>query len=197
MSLAASRGPDDMVVTKSSYGMADNSAQVGPPSCVGVIFGAEHAVYGGSQDSRRSVTRAIDPSDYKWQPSRNRRRLSFRPPREARASWASQTDSGKAATTYQARSRGTTGLQIGQRTGEGGYTWTLSTVDAAPHTITFSMAGYDNEAGSDRACQQALGIKGNVLVKVAACQGIQTSQLVFQEHRGCRQLRGTPRPSHP
>ena len=47
--------------------------------------------------------------------------------------------------------------------------------------ITLSMAGYDNEAGSDRACQQALGVKNNVLIKVAACQGIQTNQLVFQD----------------
>ena len=171
---------DDMVVTKSSYGMADNSAQVRPPSCVGVIFGAEHAVYGGSgfQEIRDQT---LDPSNYTSGNQVEQTAIVFPTAEEAQASWASQTKQWQSCTNLPSEVPGTTGLQMGQRNGEGGYTWTLSTVNAAPHTITLSMAGYDNEAGSDRACQQALGIKGNVLVKVAACQGIQTSQLVFQD----------------
>jgi serine/threonine-protein kinase len=34
-----------MKVDQSTYGMADNSSLVKPPSCVGVVFGAEHEVY--------------------------------------------------------------------------------------------------------------------------------------------------------
>ena len=34
-----------MKVDRSTYGMADNSSLVKPPSCVGVVFGAEHEVY--------------------------------------------------------------------------------------------------------------------------------------------------------
>jgi hypothetical protein len=40
--------------------------------------------------------------------------------------------------------------------------------------ITLKMAGYDNEAGSDQACQQALGLRANVVVKVRACQEVTT-----------------------
>jgi PknH-like extracellular domain len=70
---------------------------------------------------------------------------------------------------------------MGQRHGEGGYTWTLSTVNVGPDMTTLKMAGYDNESGGDLACQQALGVRGNVVVKIAACQGIDTRELIFQD----------------
>jgi serine/threonine protein kinase len=54
---------EDMVVTNSSYGMSDNGSQVDPAKCVGVIFGADHAVYSGTGfEEIRDQT--LDPSSY-------------------------------------------------------------------------------------------------------------------------------------
>jgi hypothetical protein len=61
---------------------------------------------------------------------------------------------------------------MSQRHGEGGSAWTLSNVVVGEDMITLKMVGYDNEAGSDQACQQALGVKANVVVKVRACQDV-------------------------
>lgn len=171
---------EDMVVAKSSYGMADNTGQVRPPTCVGVIFGAEHSVYSGSgfQEIRDQT---LDPSTYTSGNQLEQTAIVFPTTEAAQASWESQTKQWQSCTDLPSEVPGTTGLQMGQRNGEGGYTWTLSTVKIAADLITMSMAGYDNEAGSDRACQQALGVRNNVLVKVAACQGIQTNQSVFQD----------------
>ncbi len=171
---------EDMVITKSSYGMADNTAQVRPPSCAGVLYGAEHSVYEGSgfQEIRDQT---LDPSNYTSGNQLEQTAVVFPSVEAAQASWATQTKQWQSCTELPSEVPGTTGLQMGQRNGEGGYAWTLSTVKVAADMITLSMAGYDNEAGSDRACQQALGVKNNVLIKVAACQGIQTNQLVFQD----------------
>ena len=55
-------------VVSSSYGMADNSAAVRPPDCVGVVFGAEQRVYADSGfEAVRSQTLA--PDDYSSHPS--------------------------------------------------------------------------------------------------------------------------------
>jgi serine/threonine protein kinase len=171
---------EDMVVTKSSYGLADNTAQVRPASCAGVLYGAEHSVYEGSgfQEIRDQT---LDPSNYTSGNQLEQTAVVFPSAQAAQASWAAQTKQWQSCTELPSEVPGTTGLQMGQRNGEGGYAWTLSTVKVAADMITLSMAGYDNEAGSDRACQQALGVKNNVLIKVAACQGIQTNQLVFQD----------------
>jgi serine/threonine protein kinase len=171
---------EDMVVTKSSYGMSDNTAKVQPPSCVGVLYGAEHAVYGGSafQEIRDQT---LDPSNYTSGNQLEQTAVVFPTAEDAQASWAAQTKQWQSCTNLPSDVAGMTGLQMGQRNGEGGYAWTLSSVKVSSDMISMGMAGYDNEAGSDRACQQALGIKANVLVKVAACQGVQTNQTVFQD----------------
>ena len=156
--------------------------EVQPPSCVGVLYGAEHAVYGGSgfQEIRDQT---LDPSNYTSGNQLEQTAVVFPTAEDAQASWATQTKQWQSCTNLPSDVAGMTGLQMGQRNGEGGYAWTLSSVKVASDMISMGMAGYDNEAGSDRACQQALGIKANVLVKVAACQGIQTNQtdLVFQD----------------
>jgi serine/threonine protein kinase len=171
---------EDMVVSKSSYGMTDNSAQVRPPDCVGVIFGADHAVYGdsGYQEIRDQT---LDPSSYTSGNEVEQTAIVFPTADKAQASFASQTKQWQTCANLKSDIPGTTGMQMGQRHGEGGYTWTLSTVNVGPDMTTLKMAGYDNESGGDLACQQALGVRGNVVVKIAACQGIDTRELIFQD----------------
>ncbi len=164
--------PDsDMVVSSSSYGMSDNSNQVSPPSCVGIIFGAEHSVYSGTGfEELRDQT--LDPSSYTVGHQIEQTAVVFPSPEKAQAQLASQTKQWQTCANLPSEVPGTTGLQMGQRHGEGGYTWTLANVAVGDNLITVKMAGYDNEAGSDQLCQQALGVRANVVVKVKACRDI-------------------------
>jgi serine/threonine-protein kinase len=52
----------------SSYGMSDHSAEVTPPACVGVVYGAEHAVYAntGFQKMRDET---FSPQEYVYDPT--------------------------------------------------------------------------------------------------------------------------------
>ena len=73
---------------------------------------------------------------------------------------------------------------MAQRRGEGGLTWTLADVVSGGNVITLKMAGYDNEAGSHQACQQALGVQANVVVKTRACRemiGTTTNNPIFTD----------------
>ena len=47
---------------------------------------------------------------------------------------------------------------------------TLAKVVTGDNLITLKMAGYDNEADSHQACQQALGVRANVVIKTKACR---------------------------
>jgi serine/threonine protein kinase len=163
----------DMVVSNSSYGMSDNGAQVDPAICVGVIFGADHAVYNGTGfEEIRDQT--LDPSSYTVGNQFEQTAVVFPTAEKARAVLVSQTKQWQTCANLPSSVPGTTGLQMGQRHGEGGYAWTLSDVSVGDDMISLKMAGYDNEAGSDQACQQALGVRANVVVKVRACQEITT-----------------------
>jgi Protein kinase domain/PknH-like extracellular domain len=170
----------DMVVASSSYGMSDSASQVRPPECVGVIYGAEHAVYGGSgfQEIRDQT---LDPSSYTAGVQVEQTAIVFPAPNQAQALMASQTKQWQTCTNLPSSVPGMTGLQMGQRHGEGGYAFTLSSVSVGPDMVTLKMAGYDNENGGRPACQQALGIRANVLVKVRACQDIDSGGLIFQD----------------
>ncbi|MGH3959854.1 serine/threonine-protein kinase PknH/PknJ [Mycobacterium sp.] len=143
----------DMVVTNSSYGMSDHANQVDPPSCVGVIFGAEPSVYEGTGfEAIRDQT--LDVSSYMTGDQIEQTAVVFPSAEKAAAVLASQTNQWQAcsnrANPYPPPIRA---LQMGQRHGEGGYTWTLADVQVGDNLITVKMAGYDNEAGSDQVCQ--------------------------------------------
>jgi hypothetical protein len=159
----------DMVVTNSSYGMSDNASQVDPPSCVGIIFGADHAVYSGTGfDEIRDQT--VDPSSYTVGNQVEQTAVVFPSAQDAQALLAAQTKQWQTCVNLPSSVPGTPGLQMAQRHGEGGLTWTLADVVSGGNLITLKMAGYDNEAGSHQACQRALGVHANVVVKIRACR---------------------------
>ena len=158
----------DMVVSNSSYGMSDSANQVDPPSCVGIIFGADHSV------SRNRVRRDTRP-DTRPQLLHGRQRgrqtaVVFPSAQEAQAVLTVQTKQWQICADLPGSVPGTPGLQMGHRHGEGGLAWTLANVVTGDNLITVKMAGYDNEAGSHQACQQALGVRANVVVKTKACR---------------------------
>jgi serine/threonine protein kinase len=165
----------DMVVTNSSYGMSDHANQVDPPSCVGVIFGADPSVYNGTGfEAIRDQT--LDVSSYTAGDQIEQTIVVFPAAEQAQALLTSQTKQWQACANrpnpYPPPARA---LQIGQRHGEGGYSWTLADVQVGDDLITVKMAGYDNEAGSDQVCQQALGVRASVVIKTKACQDISQS----------------------
>ena len=165
----------DMVVTNSSYGMSDHANQVDPPSCVGVIFGADPSVYNGTGfEAIRDQT--LDVSSYTTGDQIEQTVVVFPTAEQPQAVLTSQTNQWRAcanrANPYPPPARA---LQIGQRHGEGGYSWTLADVQVGDDLITVKMAGYDNEAGSDQVCQQALGVRASVVIKTKACQDISQS----------------------
>ncbi|MGO4443087.1 serine/threonine-protein kinase PknH/PknJ [Mycobacterium sp. 2YAF39] len=164
----------DMVVKNSSYGMVDNSAQVRPPECVGVIFGNDHSVYGDSGvEEIRDQTLA--PSNYTSDKTVEQSIAVFPDQASAQASAASQirqwhncyrhTDA-----DIPPSAAGT--MQVGQRYSEGGITWTLGDVSDDEAAPALPMVGYDNESGYHGGCQVALGSKSNVVVWVRACQTV-------------------------
>ena len=159
----------DMVVSNSSYGMSDSANQVDPPSCVGIIFGADHSVYSGTGfDEIRDQT--LDPSSYTVGNQVEQTAVVFPSAQEAQAVLTVQTKQWQICADLPSSVPGTPGLQMGQRHGEGGLAWTLANVVTGDNLITVKMAGYDNEAGSHQACQQALGVRANVVVKTKACR---------------------------
>jgi serine/threonine protein kinase len=165
----------DMVVTNSSYGMSDHANQVDPPSCVGVIFGADPSVYNGTGfEAIRDQT--LDVSSYTTGDQIEQTVVVFPTAEQAQAVLTSQTNQWRACANrpnpYPPPARA---LQIGQRHGEGGYSWTLADVQVGDDLITVKMAGYDNEAGIDQVCQQALGVRASVVIKTKACQDISQS----------------------
>lgn len=165
----------DMVVTNSSYGMSDHANQVDPPACVGVIFGADPSVYNGTGfEAIRDQT--LDVSSYTTGDQVEQTVVVFPAAELAQAVLRSQTKQWQACVDrpnpYPPPPRA---LQVGQRHGEGGYTWTLADLQVGDKLITVKMAGYDNEAGSDQICQQALGVRASVVIKTKACQDISQS----------------------
>jgi serine/threonine protein kinase len=164
----------DMVVKDSSYGMVDNSAQIRPPQCVGVISGNDHSVYGDSGvEEIRDQTLA--PSNYTSDKTVEQTIAVFPDQASAYESAASQirqwhncyhhTDA-----DIPPSAAGT--MQVGQRYSEGGITWTLGDVSGDEAAAALPMVGYDNESGYHGGCQVALASKSNVVVWVRACQSV-------------------------
>jgi len=150
--------------------MSDHATQVDPPACVGVIFGAEPAVYNGT-DFEAIRDQTLDPSTYTTGDQIEQTAVVFPSAEKAKAVLTSQVSQWQScANRPNPYPPPTRGMQMGQRHGEGGYTWTLADVATGDDLVTVQMAGYDNEAGSHQACQQALGIRANVIVKTKACQ---------------------------
>jgi serine/threonine-protein kinase len=153
-----------MKVDDSSYGMSDNAGLVTPQSCVGVIFTAEHAVYGGTDfEEMRDQTLSPEPYVYgatKSAPSVIQQTVTvYLSPRDAEALF----DVSRRQWTECANG------QVDQRIPpESGRGFTLGQVQRADDYIAVSMGsngGYDGA----HACQQTLGSRINVVVAARVC----------------------------
>jgi serine/threonine-protein kinase len=151
-----------LAMSASSYGTSDHSTQVTPRSCVGIAFTGEHDVFSGT-----------DSPDIKTQTFGSMYQTSAKGPYQLSqtaavfsSDQAAQAFMSKSQTQWQACSKSEVQVNLGFENGRG---FTTGTVQRDGDLITISMASPPGENSAD-ACQQALGVKLNVVVEARACE---------------------------
>lgn len=142
--------------------MSDHSGQVTPRKCVGVVFTGEHDVYV-----------AADPTAIKTQTFGNLYSASIKTGpyliQQTAAVFSSAEPAQQFLKSSQAQwdtcSRSEVDATLGYENGRG---YTLGRVQRQVHLITVTMASNGGETGPD-ACQQALGVRENVVVETRTC----------------------------
>jgi serine/threonine-protein kinase len=165
-----------MKVDRSTYGMADNSNLVKPPSCVGLVFGAEHEVYSGTNfTAMRDQTFIPEPYVYNatgaGPKALEQTAIVFPSTEQAQAVVASAQDRWRtcaAAEVYQSVPP------------ESGYTWKLGGVSRLGDLLSVPMAANGALLGP-RACQQVLGVRKNVVVGVHSCNDVNQSFATYYD----------------
>ncbi|WP_082946872.1 serine/threonine-protein kinase PknH/PknJ [Mycobacterium sp. ACS4054] len=158
-------GPGGPGLNSSSYGMADHSDHVTPPACVGAVFTGEHDVYADA-----------DPAAIKTQTFGSPNGINPGTPhlvQQTAAVFASPEGAQQLLTTAAGKWKGCAGVRVYASFGyESGAGFVLGRVVSQNEMITLGMASTTNVGptnGAD-ACQQALGVRGNVVVEVRTCE---------------------------
>ena len=158
-------GPGGLGLNSSSYGTSDHSHEVTPPSCVGVVFTGEHDVYGSA-----------DPAAIKTQTFGTPYGLNAGTPHLLQQT-AAVLHSVEAARQFLKSAEGKWkacgNLKVWATFGyESGAGYILGEVAGQDDMITLGMASTNNLGptnGAD-ACQQAMGVRQNVVVEVRTCE---------------------------
>ena len=158
-----------MAIEDSSYGMSDNTALVAPQACVGVVFGAEHRVYAdtGFEEMR----------DQTFRPETYVADTTITPP------WIVEQTATVYPTAQQAQAVLTSSQQQWESCATSAVTedvppenvreFELGTVQRNGDLLTVSMAS--NNHNGAQACQQALGVRENVVVGTRSCNNLEDS----------------------
>jgi len=159
-----------MKVDRSTYGMTDNSSLVEPSSCVGVVFGAEHSVYADTGFSAiHDETFAREP--YVYNPNGSAPTAL----EQTAIVFPSESDADSALASAQKQWRDCAAGQVDQKAGpESGYRWNFGTIQHRGDVMSVKMASNGAMDGA-AACQQALGIRANVIVTARACNEVTQS----------------------
>ena len=155
-------GAGGLAMNSSSYGTSDHSGQVTPRSCVGVAFTGEHDVYGGiasaeikTQTFGNLYGGSTDKGPYLLQ--------------QTAAVLPSAEQAQRFLTSSQAQWDACTTSQVDVTLGfENGRGFTLGKVEREGDLLTVAMASNGGMNGPD-ACQQALGVRQNVVVEARTC----------------------------
>jgi hypothetical protein len=160
-------GTRTLEVKDSTFGPSDNTADVNPAACVGVVNGAEHHVY----------------QDTGFLQMRNQT-LYPRPYTETDANYVGRPWHGQQtvvvfSTEKQARSvlissegkwRSCASEPVMEKGYEFTVAWELSSIQLRDNVLTVSMADPLPVPGPNAgACQHALGMRANVLVEAVTC----------------------------
>jgi serine/threonine protein kinase len=159
-----------MKVDRSTYGMTDNSSLVKPSSCVGVAFGAEHSVYADTGFSAiHDETFAREP--YVYNPNGSAPTAL----EQTVIVFPSESDADSALASAQKHWRDCAAGQVDQKAGpESGYRWNFGAIQHRGDVMSVKMASNGAMDGA-AACQQALGIRANVIVTTRACNEVTQS----------------------
>jgi serine/threonine-protein kinase len=171
----------DMIMSDSSFGTYDKADYITPPSCVGLVFGADNSVY---KDTGFEAIRdqTFDPSRYMLGNTAEQTAVVFPTADQARAVMTTQTKQWQTCASGYAYPQEPK-YQISQSHGEGAFRWVLSPVVVADDLISVKMGGVDvmGPDGNHQACQQALARRANVIVKTKTCKRIEGVDLLWAD----------------
>lgn len=172
---SARGGIGSMALDSSSYGPSDHSGQVTPRSCVGVVFTGEYEVYSGA-----------DIEQIKTQTFGSLYGGTDGPPYLLQQTGAVFPSSAEAAAfmkrsqnQWQACAANDVDATLGY---ENSASYVLGTVERSGDLMTVSMATNGGLNGP-RACQQAMGLRSNVIVETRTCN-VPDIQNTYDPDRG-------------
>jgi serine/threonine-protein kinase len=142
----------------------DHSAQVKPRSCVGVVFTAEHDVYDGTDFGAiktQSFSQMYGASAEHTGPDRLEQTAVVFPSTDLAQKFLASSH-----TQWNGCANSEVDAVLGYENGRG---FTLGSVQRDGDLMTVSMAYSGGETGPD-ACQQALGVRENVVVETRTCE---------------------------
>jgi PknH-like extracellular domain/Protein kinase domain len=161
-------GPSDplMQIKQTTHGMLNNANLVTPPACVGLIFTAERTVFASTgfdamlDESLESPAESISTSS----PLQVEQTAVVYPTPEA-----AQTVLNSSQRQWQTCAAGQVSVGTRGQNGENGKTFTLGRVQLANDILSVPMVANSQESG-DRACQQVMAVRANVVVGARACR---------------------------
>jgi serine/threonine-protein kinase len=157
-----SLGGFTLAMDTSSYGTSDHAGQVTPRSCVGVVFTGEHEVYGATFEA---IKTQIFGNLYGQSSGHGPYLLQ-----QTAVVFESVEEAQRVLTSAQAQWDACSKTEVDATLGyENGRTFTLGNPQSKPDLITIAMASNDGLYGPD-ACQQALGLRDNVVVETRTCE---------------------------
>ncbi|OBI39447.1 hypothetical protein A5709_00380 [Mycobacterium sp. E1386] len=161
---AGGGGGSALAIKSSSYGMGDHSGQVKPQSCVGVAFTGEHDVYATADPA------AIKVQIFGDQYGSGGSNAATYYLEQTAVVFSSAEEAQQVLKSATARWNTCSGTEVDVTLGyENGRGFHLGDVTHEGDLITISMASWGGLNGL-HACQQALGVRANVVVEARTCE---------------------------
>jgi PknH-like extracellular domain len=172
---AGDGGGSALALKSSSYGMADHSGQVKPPSCVGVAFTGEHDVYAAAEPSAMKIQ--VFGNQYGG--SGNNSAPYY--VEQAVAVFATAEQAQQVVKSSQAQWHTCGGTEVDVTLGfENGRGFHLGDVENTGDVAAVPMASWGGLNGL-HACQQAIGMRANAVVEARTCEEPSVPNFNWQE----------------
>jgi serine/threonine protein kinase, bacterial len=157
-------GGAGLALSSTSYGTFDHSAQVTPRSCVGVVFTGEHDVYGnaGFQKIKTQTFGTLYQGASGNGPYLLQQTAAVLPSAERAQAFLTSLQA-----QWDACTKGEVSANFGYENARG---FTLGGVQRDGDLMAVSM-GSPGGLNAPDACQQALGVRVNVVVETRTCEG--------------------------
>jgi hypothetical protein len=153
-------------IKKTTHGMLNDTNLVSPPACVGVVFTAERDVFASTGFM------VMEDQSLESPPSSMTTTMPLQV--EQTAIVYATPEQAQSVLNYSQRQWETCAsgqVSVGTRgqNGENGLTFTLGAVQLANNVLTVPMIANNHESGGS-ACQQAMGVRANVIVGARSCR---------------------------